>query len=106
MNSRGSRGNQEEVMKRLTVSTNVNSRIGIVPTSEQIKEEINRAWNDHTGFMLWGDMEDLLVAALKLKIDADEKEGLCKEIIDAITKRGHFCREEYPEKYEDSRALR
>lgn len=73
-------------------STNVRSRMNFpVPTIDQIKQEIERAWNAKGPAMLWGDMEEMLVIVLKSALPADEQLAFCREIIDAYSKRGHFA---------------
>lgn len=77
-------------MKKPIFSTGILGRLNTFPTIQQIKDEIDAAWNDKRGLMLWGDMEDLLVVVLRSDISAAEQLALCREIIDAFSKRGHF----------------
>jgi hypothetical protein len=57
----------------------------------EIRDRLNRQWNLHSAKMDWPGMETVLVGILNNEgILPETRLALCKEAIDAFTKRGYF----------------
>ena len=61
-----------------------------VAESIEIRSRIDEAWDTKSAKMDWLGMEDALVKILKSPWEDRFKVALCRETIDAFTKRGHF----------------
>lgn len=55
-----------------------------------IHSELSKQWNSKVIKTDWLKLEDVLVNILGMDDTAEEKVALCKEAIDAFTRRGHF----------------
>ena len=56
----------------------------------EILAAIDYQWSQSRATMDWLKLEDVLVAILATRQDDSVKVRLCKEAIDAFTRRGHF----------------